>query len=89
MDYTITWKYIVERMKSKYGFAPDSSEHLSMGELELYIQAIWQELFDKKYEAETKCEHCDKLTVEGDGTWYCTKYEKCCEDVVEECTYVK
>ena len=83
MNYTITRKYIVERMKSKYGFAPDNTEQLSMGEIELYIQAIWQELFDKKYEAEIRCERCHNLAVEDDGTWYCEEYNKCCEDAVE------
>lgn len=87
MNYTITWKYIVERMKSKYGFAPDSTEHLSMHER--YIQVIWMELFDKKYEAETRCEHCPNLAVGDDGTWYCMKNHEDCEDVVEECNYVK
>lgn len=85
MKYTITWKYIVERMKSKYGFDPDSLEQLSMGELERYIQDIWMELFDKKYEAETRCEHCRNLAVEDDGTWCCDEYKKYCEDVVEGC----
>lgn len=88
MNYTITWKYIVERMKSKYGFAPDSTEQLSAGELERYIQGIWEELFEKKYEAETRCEHCPNLVVEDDDSWYCTRYTKYCEDIVEECNYV-
>lgn len=85
MDYSITWKYIVERMKSKYGFAPDNTEQLSMGEIERYIQDIWMEIFDKKYEAETCCEHCHNLSTEDDGTWYCEEYNKYCEDVAEGC----
>lgn len=91
MNYTITWKYIVERMKIKYGFGIDNTEQLSMGELERYIQDIWMELFDKKYEAETKCEHCSKFVtaIEGNEAWYCMRYRKYCEDIIEECNYVE
>ena len=52
IDYTITWAQIVERMREKFGFAPDSTEPLSMGEIEAYIEKIWDEHFEMLYEKE-------------------------------------
>jgi len=46
-DYSITWQYIVEKMKEKYGIQPDSTEKLSFGEIEAYLEYIWNEYFDK------------------------------------------
>lgn len=46
MDYSITWKYIVEAMKSKYGFAPDNTERLSYGELKAYMDGIWDDWYE-------------------------------------------
>jgi len=45
-DYSITWAYIVSRMKSKYGFSPDNEESISFGELQAYIEDIWSEYFE-------------------------------------------
>ena len=44
-DYSITWQYIVEKMKEKYGIQPDSTEKLSFGEIEAYLEYIWNEYF--------------------------------------------
>lgn len=46
-DYSITWQYIVETMKEKYGIQPDSTEKFSMREIEAYIETIWEEYVDK------------------------------------------
>ena len=57
-DYSITWAYIVSRMESRYGFAPDNEERLSFGEIERYLSDIWTEFFEVRYaeEMETKNE---------------------------------
>lgn len=51
-DYTIAWAYIVSRMESRYGFAPDNEEHLSFGEIERYLSDIWTEFFEVRYAEE-------------------------------------
>ena len=48
VDYCITWSYIVERMGTKYGFYPNNTEKLSMGEIEKYLNDIWNEFFEMK-----------------------------------------
>lgn len=48
-DYSITWQYIVEKMKEKYGIQPDSTEKFSFGEIKAYLECIWDEYFDKLY----------------------------------------
>ena len=45
-DYSITWGYIVERMKTRYGIRVDSTERFSMGEIEAYLEDIWSEFVD-------------------------------------------
>ena len=47
-NYCITWGYIVEQMKTKYGYSPESTEQMSLGEIELYIDAIWEDFVEKK-----------------------------------------
>ena len=47
--YTITWKYIVNKMKEKYGIKIDSDEKFSMRELNVYIESIWDDFFYEKY----------------------------------------
>lgn len=54
MDYLITWSYLVSRMESKYGFAPDNEEKMSFGELEKYLRSIWAEFFEIKHGEEKK-----------------------------------
>ena len=46
-DYTITWKYLVDKMKEKYGINPDSTERYSFGEIEYKLECIRTEYFDK------------------------------------------
>lgn len=51
-DYSINWKYIVDKMEEKFGLKPDSTEKLSMGEIDRKIEEIWGEyvdILDKKY----------------------------------------
>ena len=51
-DYGISWSYIVDRMKSRFGIKPDSKEKYSMGEIDRNIDLIWDEYFDKLWELE-------------------------------------
>ncbi len=63
-DYTLNWKYIVDKMEEKFGLKPDSTEKLSMGEIERKIEEIWVEyvdILDKKY---TEAEIVDSLDKE-------------------------
>ena len=43
MDYSITWSYIVGRMKTKFGISSKSNEKFSMHEIEAYLDDIWSE----------------------------------------------
>ena len=45
-DYSISWGYIVDRMCTKYDIEPDSTELMSFGEIEKYVEAIWSEFVD-------------------------------------------
>lgn len=45
-DYSITWKFIVDKMEERFGIAPDSTEKFSMGEIELRLEEIWTEFFE-------------------------------------------
>lgn len=47
-DYSITWSYIVQKMEDKFGINPNSDEKFSMGEIERYIENIWNEYADAK-----------------------------------------
>ena len=47
MDYSITWAYIVEIMKSKFGVGPDDETKHSMYEIEKMLDIIWSEHVDK------------------------------------------
>lgn len=51
-DYTITWGYIVSRMESLFGFKPDDESRISFGEVERFINAIWKEYFEIRYNEE-------------------------------------
>lgn len=42
-DCSITWNYIVQRMKDKFGINIDNDEKLSMSEIQAYIDDIWDE----------------------------------------------
>lgn len=51
-DYTITWQYLVEKMKEKYDIQLNSTERFSFGEIEYKLGCIWREYvdsFNKKY----------------------------------------
>lgn len=46
-DYFITWEYICARMKEKFGIPTDGTEKFSFGEIEWYLECIWDEYVDK------------------------------------------
>jgi len=46
-DYSITWEYICARMKEKFGIPTDDTEKFSFGEIERYLECIWDEYVDK------------------------------------------
>ena len=46
MDYSITWKYIVDKIRDEYGISPESEEKLSFGEIEAYMNKIWDDYFE-------------------------------------------
>ena len=48
-NHTISWGYIVNRMKNKYGISPDDREKFSMAEINQYIENIWDEYCDEDY----------------------------------------
>ena len=52
MDYSISWAYIVDRMKSRFGLNPDNEDKLSFGEIEKYLGDIWVEYFEILYQRE-------------------------------------
>lgn len=52
MDYSITWAYIVDAMKEKFGISPDNTDKHSFYEIERMMDIIWNDhvdVFDKKY----------------------------------------
>ena len=52
MDYSLTWAYIVEQMREKYGIKIDSTEHFSKREITKYIEGIWDEYFEQIHRQE-------------------------------------
>lgn len=52
MDYSITWGYVVQKMKEKYSICVESNEKFSFGELMLYMNRIWDDFFITKFEEE-------------------------------------
>lgn len=52
MNGWITWNYIVNTMKEKFGISIDSDEKFSMKEIEAYLEGIYDEYADKKYKKE-------------------------------------
>ena len=46
-DYSITWEYICARMKEKFGIPTNDTEKFSFGEIERYLECIWDEYVDK------------------------------------------
>ena len=51
-DYSISWAYIVDRMKSRFGLSPDNEDKLSFGEIEKHLGDIWAEYFEILYQRE-------------------------------------
>jgi len=51
-DYSISWAYIVSRMESLYGIAPDNEEKVAYGDIERRMNYIWQEYFEILYNDE-------------------------------------
>ena len=54
VDYSITWKYIVEQMDEKFGIPFDSTELFSMEKIAAYIEKIWNDFFDEKLKSENR-----------------------------------
>ena len=63
-DYTINWKYIVDKMEEKFGLKPDSTEKLSMGDIQRKIEKIWEEYVDILDEKYAEAEIVDSLNKE-------------------------
>ena len=51
-DYSISWGYIVARMKSLYGISSDDDNRVPYGDIEKRMNYIWQEYFEMLYEKE-------------------------------------
>ena len=47
-EFFITWKYLVEQMKERFGIEPDSEEKYPMGLLESKLDEIWDDYVYKK-----------------------------------------
>lgn len=45
-DFTISWRYIIERMESRFGIKPDDETKVPFGELETKFLGIWGEYVD-------------------------------------------
>lgn len=44
-NYSITWGYICDHMKSDYGLNRNSTKRFSMGEIERMIEVIWSDFY--------------------------------------------
>lgn len=62
MDYSISWEYIVNKMKEK-GIEPDSAEKHPFHYFEQILQEIWNEFFNKKYAIEISGFNAQKGTT--------------------------
>ena len=63
-DYSLNWKYIVDKMEEKFGLKPDSTEKLSMGDIQRKIEEIWVEYVDILDEKYAEDEIVDSLNKE-------------------------
>ena len=63
-DYSLNWKYIVDKMEEKFGLKPDSTEKLSMGDIQRKIEKIWVEYVDILDEKYAEAEIVDSLNKE-------------------------
>ena len=54
IDYSISWAYIVARMKSLYGVSSDNEDKIAFGEIEKRLAYIWQEYFERLYAEEER-----------------------------------
>lgn len=63
-DYSLNWKYIVDKMEEKFGLKPDSTEKLSMGDIQRKIEKIWEEYVDILDEKYAEAEIVDSLNKE-------------------------
>lgn len=63
-DYSLNWKYIVDKMEEKFGLKPDSTEKLSMGDIQRKIEKIWEEYVDILDEKYAEAEIIDSLNKE-------------------------
>lgn len=63
-DYSLNWKYIVDKMEEKFGLKPDSTEKLSMGDIQRKIEEIWVEYVDILDEKYAEAEIVDSLNKE-------------------------
>lgn len=44
-NYSITWGYICDHMKSDYGLNRNSTKRFSMGEIERMLDVIWSDFY--------------------------------------------
>lgn len=51
MDYSVSWKYIVQAMEEK-GIAPDSEEKHEFGFFERKMKEVWEDYFNRMYAME-------------------------------------
>ena len=51
-DYRLSWAYMVARMESKFGFAPDDERLLSFWDFGNYLSKIWDEFYEIKRKEE-------------------------------------
>lgn len=54
MDYQITWKYVVEKMKENYGYDADSEEGISQKDMDVYMRDIWANFHAERFEEEQR-----------------------------------
>lgn len=47
-----------------------------------------EELISDKHIYPERCSRCENLSIEGEKTWYCRKYNKYCKNIVEDCQYL-
>ncbi len=55
-DYSITWRYIVDEMESRYGINPNDEENYAFGEIISLLNEIWKDYFLTLYKAEQRKE---------------------------------
>ena len=49
-DYSITWKYIVDKMEKKYNYPPDSEKEEAMGTFIHLLNRVWDDFYKERNE---------------------------------------